>query len=119
MVECCQDLSQLLVPKFFKALGDSTRVAVLARLAQSGGSCTVSEVAECCPKDMSVISRHLGVLRDAGIVSAERHGKEVHYQLSYGALAKTLRQLADAIEACCPETESGGETACGCGAAER
>ena len=103
MVDCCSGLRDLLVPKFFKALGDPTRVAVLAQLAEEGCTCTVGQVASCLPVDLSVVSRHLGVLRDVGIVVAERRGKEVHYRVSYGALVSTLRQLADAIESCCPE----------------
>lgn len=47
-------------------------------------------------------SRHLAILRDAGIVSAERRGKEVYYSICAPSLVETLRSLADAIEACCP-----------------
>ena len=103
MKTCCSDLNELLVPRFFKALGDPTRVAVLATLTEGGCSCTVSQVAGCLPVDLSVVSRHLRVLREAGIVTAERVGKEVHYRVSYGALVRTLRQIADAIESCCPD----------------
>jgi len=99
---CCPSLSELLTPKLFKALGDPTRVGILARLAESCGSCTVGRIAEGLPVDFSVVSRHLAVLRDAGIVEAERRGKEVHYQVRYQSLVSCLRQLADAIEACCP-----------------
>ncbi len=112
MSTCGSDLNELLMPRFFKALGDPTRVAVLATLAEGGCSCTVSQVADCLPVDLSVVSRHLRVLRDAGIVTANRLGKQVHYQISYGVLVRTLRQLADAIEACCPEDAS---TGCRCG----
>ena len=116
MPACCSNLSELLVPRFFKALGDPTRVAVLANLAQGGCACTVSQVAECLPVDLSVVSRHLHVLRDAGIVTARRIGKEVHYQVSYGALVRTLRQIADALESCCPEDAKGGTCVCQPGA---
>jgi DNA-binding transcriptional ArsR family regulator len=106
IANCCAGLEDLLVPRFFKALGDPTRVAILARLAQSCGPSTVGSVAGCCPVDLSVVSRHLRVLRDAGIVVAERRGKEVLYSVRYDALAQTLRQLADAIEACCPNPQA-------------
>jgi len=105
---CCRGLGDLLVPRFFKALGDSTRVAILARLAQGCGPSTVGSVAGCCPVDLSVVSRHLRVLRDAGIVVAEKRGKEVFYSVRYDELARTLRQLADAIDACCPPSRSTG-----------
>lgn len=75
---------------------------MLLRLAEVGGPATVSEVAECCPVDLSVVSRHLAVLRRAGIVTAERRGKEMLHRIRYATLAATLRSMADAIEACCP-----------------
>ncbi|MCP3906207.1 MAG: winged helix-turn-helix transcriptional regulator [Planctomycetes bacterium] len=109
---CCETLSDLLAPRFFKALGDGNRIALLARLASLCRPCTVSEIACCCPVDLSVVSRHLALLRDAGIVRSERHGKEVHYTVRYDVLARTFREIADAIDACCvnPSTPVSKET---------
>jgi DNA-binding transcriptional ArsR family regulator len=87
----------------FKALCDPSRLAVLAELATCEPPCTVGRIAECCPTDVSVVSRHLAILRAAGVVDAHRRGKEVHYELSTSTLAETLRSVADAIEACCPD----------------
>ncbi len=89
-------------PKFFKALGDPNRIAILARLAGCGRPCTVTELNACCPVDFSVVSRHLALLREAGILEAERRGKEVYYSVRFDHVAATLRAIADAIEACCP-----------------
>lgn len=99
---CCADLGALFVPGFFKALGDPNRISILCRLATECGPWTVSRVADGMPTDVSVVSRHLATLRDAGILAAERKGKEVHYTVRYDALVRSLRGLADAIEACCP-----------------
>ena len=100
--ECCSGLEGFLEPRFFKALCDATRVGLLSRIAEENRPCTVSEIAEWCPVDISVVSRHLSVLREAGILESEKRGKEVRYSVRYEALVKTLRTLADAIEACCP-----------------
>ena len=87
----------------FRAIGDPGRMTILADLASCcGGSKTVSEIADNVPKDVSVVSRHLAKLRDAGVLRAERRGKEVHYFCCYEELVGALRSLADAIEACCP-----------------
>ena len=99
---CCRTAADLLRPDFFKALCDGTRLQVLLRLVESPGPATVGQVACCCPVDVSVVSRHLAALRDAGIVAAERRGKEVFYSVRYDGVVQTLRGLADAIEACCP-----------------
>ncbi|MBM4116368.1 helix-turn-helix transcriptional regulator [bacterium] len=94
-------LDGLLSPALFKALGDPNRLALLLRLAAAGGPATVSALRGCCERDLSVVSRHLARLREAGIVVAERRGREVHYQLT-SDLASTLRAIADALDACCP-----------------
>ncbi|MCK6456375.1 MAG: metalloregulator ArsR/SmtB family transcription factor [Phycisphaerae bacterium] len=104
--KCCSDLTAAINPRFFKALCDPTRVAILVRLATCGRPCTVSEVANGCPIDVSVVSRHLAQLRDAGMAAGERRGKEVYYAVRFSAIASTLRHLADAIDACCPPTWS-------------
>lgn len=100
---CCASLGDLLSPGFFKALGDARRQEILFKLAVAGGECTVGQVAEGQPIDVSVVSRHLAQLRDAGVLAAERHGKEVRYTVRYTAIVRLLRQLADAIEGCCPD----------------
>jgi ArsR family transcriptional regulator len=104
-IQCCNGLEQWLSPKLFKALGDPTRVAVLVRLAEARTELTVSQVAACCPTHFSVVSRHLGILRDAGIVAATKRGKEVFYKVRVHDFAQALRSLADALELCCPEDE--------------
>ena len=92
----------MLEPGFFKALCDPSRISLLVRLTQCCEPCTVSQIAECCPTDVSVVSRHLAVLRDAGILHARKRGKEVYYSVNYSELTDTLRAIADAIERCCP-----------------
>ena len=97
---CCAGLREALSPRLFKALGDPNRVALLARLADCRGGCTVGEAAACCDVDLSVVSRHLALLRDAGVLQAERRGKQVFYAVRAAALADTLRTLADLLAAC-------------------
>ncbi len=100
---CCPGLADSLSPGVFKALADPNRVAILTRLAESGEKQTVTDVACCCPVDISVVSRHLGVLRDAGILEAQKRGREVFYSVRIDKLTTLLRNLADALDACCPE----------------
>ncbi|MHC4991281.1 MAG: ArsR/SmtB family transcription factor [Planctomycetota bacterium] len=108
---CCPRLDELLSPRFFRALGDPNRVALVLTLARWCRPCTVTEMTCCLPVDFSVVSRHLSVLRDAGIVHAEKRGKQVFYSVDHEALAHTLRQMATAIEACrCPSKETKTKT---------
>lgn len=96
---CCQ-LRDRLPVGLFKALGDTSRTAILASLAEAGRPLRVTEIGTCCPQDLSVVSRHLAILRDAGVVIAERSGREVHYRIDGPRLAGILRHLADALEGC-------------------
>ena len=104
---CCRRLDRLLSPPFFKALGDPNRLALLTRLAGCCEPCTVTELSACCPVDLSVVSRHLAILREAGIVESRRSGKEVRCRVRFDVLSRTFRQIADAIDDCYPgRTES-------------
>jgi ArsR family transcriptional regulator len=88
---------------FFKALADGSRLDILLRLAFAGRECTVSQIAQDCPLSLSVVSRHLKMLKEAGILSAEKRGKEVVYRVLYKNVAQQLREFANALEGCCPE----------------
>ena len=99
---CCKEIGKAFEPRLFRALSDPTRIAIMALLASERRPFRVSEVAECCPVDLSVVSRHLSVLKDAGILSAEKRGKEVFYCMRHQDLSSSLRDLADAIDSCCP-----------------
>ncbi len=99
----------LLSADLFKALGDPTRLRLLACMMKCGRACGVTEVAACCAVDLSVVSRHLQILERAGVVSAAKSGRAVMYTVEFASLCNTLRSLASAIETCCPPGES-----CGC-----
>lgn len=98
---CADALEQHLNPDLFKALCDPQRLTLLAQLATSTEPVTVSEASNCCNVHLSGVSRHLNVLRQAGIVEAEKNGREVRYRLNGQLLVRTLRALADALEECC------------------
>lgn len=103
---CCRAIGRIIDPGFFRALADPNRIAILTQVASCRGEYTVSKVARCCPTDVSVVSRHLAALREAGILAATKRGKEVYYSVRYPQIAGALRAVADAIEACCPTEET-------------
>lgn len=106
-----QGLERLLSPRLFKAIGDSNRIAILLYLSGRCVPLTVGQIAGSLPVDISVVSRHLAILRDAEILIARKQGKEVRYSINSRNLVATLRAIADAFEACCPEEcVIGGET---------
>lgn len=108
---CCAELPTVLEARFFRALCDPGRVRLLARLARLGKPCTVTQISACCPTDLSVVSRHLALMREAGLLQAEKRGREVYYSICYREMVGTLRAMADAIEACCPGERQRGTKA--------
>lgn len=94
---CCPGIEDAFDTALFRALGDENRVALLIRLARQGRPCTVSELGGCCDVDLSVVSRHLGILRDAGVVRSEKKGRHVYYSARLRDVALILRGVADAL----------------------
>lgn len=75
----------------FRALADPTRREIL-RLLRPGplGS---GEIAEHFSSAWPTISRHLGVLRDAELILAERNGTSIHYELN----TTVLQQFVEGV----------------------
>ncbi len=63
-----------------KVLADETRLAVMQQLI--GGPKHVGEINEHLQLEQSLLSHHLKVLRDAGLVESQRDGKAVLYRLA-------------------------------------
>ena len=64
---------------FLKALGDKTRWRIVQELLSS--PVTVSELAERLKASQYNVSKHLRILRAAGIVEAVKRGKHVHCRI--------------------------------------
>jgi ArsR family transcriptional regulator len=69
----------------FRALGDETRLRVLEALVD--GERCVTDLMEVLGLGQSLVSHHLRTLRQAGLVSADRDGREVYYAIAEPALA--------------------------------
>lgn len=72
----------------FKALAHPVRVRTLELL--SDRETPVSEILAATGIEASHLSQHLGVLRNAGVVTARREGKAVYYRLEHPALAEMI-----------------------------
>lgn len=73
----------------FQALADRTRLRILGLLAE--GELCVCYFVEILGEPQPKISRHLAYLRRAGLVSARREGKWMHYRITHKS------QLLDAV----------------------
>src|SRR5690348_6423500 len=75
----------------FKALADPTRREIL-RLLRSGPKSS-GQIAEHFESAWPTISRHLSVLRDAELVSTERNGMSIVYELDTTVFQETIEHL--------------------------
>ena len=78
--------------RMFKALGDPTRLRILAAVAQE--ELTVGEIREVVDSVQSAVSRNLAILRDAGFVADRREGTNVYFSLRRD-MAEPARRLFD------------------------
>jgi len=70
-----------LVAKYFRGLGDATRVRILGLLEERGES-SVSELMAAVGQSQSKVSNHLACLRWCGFVNGQRDGRIVRYRVA-------------------------------------
>jgi len=74
----------------FTALADPTRRAIFERLSR-GGEQTVRVLTDQAGVSQPAVSKHLGVLKQAGLVRDRRDGRQTHYS----AQPQALKPLVD------------------------
>jgi ArsR family transcriptional regulator, arsenate/arsenite/antimonite-responsive transcriptional repressor len=80
----------------FKALSDPTRVRIIGLLTEAPEGACVCELVDALRLPQYQVSRHLGVLRAAGLVDTRRKGTWVFYAL-VANLPEPLAQIVDAV----------------------
>ncbi len=83
------------IAALFKALADPTRVAIVNRLAAAEEVC-VCDLTAAFDLSQPTVSHHLKVLRDAGLVEADRRGTWSYYRLVSEAIERVRDVLAAA-----------------------
>jgi ArsR family transcriptional regulator, arsenate/arsenite/antimonite-responsive transcriptional repressor len=98
-VPCCSPMAQTRIPAAsaaalslaFKALGDPTRLQLMSMIASApGGEICVCDLTPAFEISGTTISHHLKVLRESGLVDAERRASWVYYR----ARPAMMRRLA-------------------------
>ena len=92
----------------FKALGDPTRLKILDLLKSRGQSCCdliarderglcACDIETAVGLSQAAVSHHMGLLRRAGLVDAEKRGRWMYYRRNEAALAGLAEMLARAV----------------------
>ena len=79
--------------EFGKALADGTRQKIMALCCCRW--LNVSDIVEALDVAQPTVSHHLSILKKAGLVQAQRQGKQVFYTLNQGRLADACCQVAE------------------------
>ena len=82
--------------KVFVALGDEHRQRILLTF-EKGERLTVGQIAEVATLSRPAVSHHLKILREAGVLEAERAGREVYLRINREVLEDTLSTVLDYV----------------------
>ena len=78
--------------EIFAALGDPTRLSLIARLGDGNGR-SIVQLGEGLPISRQAVAKHLDVLHGAGLVRRRKQGREVHFALRREAVAAAQEWL--------------------------
>jgi ArsR family transcriptional regulator len=77
-----------------KAIADPYRLTMLATLATAEDEVCVCDFTDALPLNQPTVSHHLRILREAGLVTCDRRGTWVYYQLAADARTRLNHALA-------------------------
>jgi DNA-binding transcriptional ArsR family regulator len=89
------DLAEL-VARRFRLLAEPTRIRLLDRLRD--GEATVGELSQSLGASQQNISKHLGVLADAGILGRRKDGNHVYYRIVDESVFALCEQVCGAAQ---------------------
>lgn len=81
--------------KIFKALGHPSRLKMVEGLFD--GERCVCELQAMVGSDISTISKHLNILKEAGVLQDERRGTNIYYSLRMTCIANFLSCVEDFV----------------------
>lgn len=91
------DVSTDLTAKYFRALGDPTRLQIVELLME--GPLTVTELTRHLRIPQSNVSNHIACLRWCGLVASENEGKWTHYSVSNPKIRKIIELVRALVSA--------------------
>jgi DNA-binding transcriptional ArsR family regulator len=84
-----------LAANMLKAIAHPVRISILNCL-EDGKKLTVSEIHSILEIEQATASHHLGILKDKGVLSSKREGKNTYYYLKHN----NLSSIVDCVSQC-------------------
>jgi ArsR family transcriptional regulator len=91
-----------------KAMAHPTRMFIVDELSRAGERC-VCELTEMVGDDISTVSKHLSILKNAGIIADDKRGNQVFYRLRVPCILDFFRCVESVLEC---NAERSGKCAC-------
>jgi len=85
-----------LVARRFRVIGEPMRIRLLDRLRD--GEASVLELAEALDSSQQNVSKHLGVLHEAGIVSRRKDGTHAYYAIADESVLDLCEQVCGGLQ---------------------
>ena len=103
--QVADELVDLLDSRFFKSLSEPVRVQILKFLLINGRS-DIAAIADSMPQDRSVISRHLNLMQEAGILTGGKVSRHMYYSIDASEFLEKVegiaRKVRSSMTVCCP-----------------
>ena len=97
--QVAEELVELLDSRFFKSLSEPVRVQILKFILLNGRS-DIAAIAASLPQDRSVISRHLQLMQEAGILLGEKVGRHMYYSIDALEFLEKVEGIAGKVRSC-------------------
>ena len=95
------ELVKVLDSKFLKALSEPVRIEILKVILRNGRT-DIGTIAEHMPQDRSVISRHLNLMHEVGILICEKVGRHMFYEIDGKVFLDRLENITELVRKCVP-----------------
>ena len=101
-LEIANSLVDVLDSKFFKTLSEPVRVQIL-RFILLNGRVDIGTIADNMPQDRSVISRHLNLMQDVGILTGEKESRHMYYSINGQMFLERFIAITELTKKCLDE----------------
>lgn len=95
-LEYIAEFDRIAGDSLFKILSEPARISLIRHLAVNGPS-DISTIASAFPQDRSVISRHLKMMADYGLLTVEKRARSTVYSFDGYAFLNRLEGLASMV----------------------
>ena len=100
--QIADELVEAVDSKFFKTLSEPVRVQILKFLMLNGRA-DIQTIAENMPQDRSVVSRHLNLMQEAGVLTCQKENRHVFYDVNGQPFLEKLVDITEKIRTCMKE----------------